>query len=322
MQNSFSSDIQKHLSPSNLHNALKEQLSKPSPFNGSTHFSVKHISPNTIRFGNRLHDALTTLIPGLPVISESFKAKTGEDREEFLSNILITENDFVILQVHGSENEERLLEPMISRGVNNKLIIVIHRPEELFLRIAKEEGVSLPEAKDITGELLKVAKAVVLLGECCIPEYQEILPNTVVVAIPIGFVPSNLSIDLSTRTSKEAITVIGSNTTWGEMRHIEDLFELLKNIKQLVHTVKVIGFAMGKFDSRSDLKQYIGNKNCWFLGNKEVLNAHNMNSFSNEKQYRKWLFNQANGRVIIRAKILENEVIPESLSKSHGDLYV
>ena len=101
---------------------------------------------------------------------------------------------------------------------------------QLILRIAAEDDVSYTVAKSLLHKKLKKVEAIVFPGACFILEYQEIFPDKIVTAIPLGFINQGIHVNLSKRMTQDAVVCIGSNTTWGEMRYIDDLVELLKSI--------------------------------------------------------------------------------------------
>ena len=308
------------LHPSQLHGRLERELASAGPERPA--LPVTQLVPNTIRsFGDRLQAAFAQTGQRLGIDSTTFHPKDLDAVAQVVAQAENDANRFLIVQVQGREGEVRLLEPVIQRGLKNPLIVYIHRPEELILRISFERNRTYSEAKGDLAHMLKGAAAVILPGACFLGEYQEMLPQRTVVAIPLGFAPSHETVLPPSRLASGAVTVIGSNTTWGEMRDLRDLLNLLEAVRKAAPGEKVVGFAQGDHDARSKLGQYLGHEGVRFLSNAEIVAGRESKAFTNEEQFRDWLHRTAAGNLIIRGRVENGSPMPESLPKETKELY-
>ena len=261
---------------------------------------------------------------------QTHQARTGDDIEFFVANSGIEQADFVLVQVHGIEGEERLLEPVLEPVVTSmrsgKLIFYIHRPEELILRFALENNCNYRAAQGNLFTLLSQADAIVLSGECFVDVYQEIVPDVVVTSIPLGFVPrpDSEQADLDSRLKSDSVQFIGSSTTWGEMRHLEDLSDLISAVVAASDgTLKITGYAAGTYKSpHCDLNSFCRRPDVVPVSNQEIIDAYNAGQFQDEEGFRDWLNKKAPGKCIVRAKRhgsgdFEMESLPESEENLH-----
>ena len=81
-----------------------------------------------------------------------------------------------------------------------------------------------------------------------VDHYERLLRKNVC-SIPHGFFEAGFE-----KTAyDQKLIVVGSITTWGEMRHLEDLIGLYDSIKLLCpkeSNLKILAYAGGKFDKR------------------------------------------------------------------------
>jgi hypothetical protein len=319
MTHSALNKIHRILKPLSLHSNLRKRLGKRRAKGAA--IEILLIVSNTLKIGPRLQKAFVDIGKKLKIKARTFTNNSGKTPQSFLASIAPTKGSFTILQVHGKEDEGRLLDFVEEGNVGRNLIVYIHRPEELILRVALENQASYVQAKRLLAEKLKPARAVVLAGNCFVSEYQKFLPETIVVSIPLGFVRPAFSIDLNERMDSKGVFCIGSHTTWGEMRHIDDVLQVLKSINHHDKTIKVIGCAMGSFDQNTFLELARENNDFLFLGNEEILDARRKRLFHNERTFREWLFQRSKGRLIVRANVKGDKPIPESFSKRYRSLY-
>jgi hypothetical protein len=311
--------INRILKPLSLHSNLRKRLAK-SGAKGPA-IEILQIQSNTLKIAQRLQAAFLEIGKKLKINVRTFSNDDGTAPQSFLASLSPTKGCFTVLQVHGKENEGRLLDFADRSNVGDNLIVYIHRPEELILRVALENQVKYGQAKHLLAEKLRLAKAVVLAGNCFIGEYQEFLPETLVVSIPLGFVRPAFSIDLNERMDSKGVFCIGSHTTWGELRHIDDVLQLLKSINRHDKTIKVIAWVMGAFDQNAFLKLAKERKDCLFLRNEEILDARQKRLFHDERTFREWLFRKSGGRLIVRANANGDTPVPENIPKRYEDLY-
>jgi class 3 adenylate cyclase len=181
-----------------------------------------------------------------------------------------------------------------------RTIVYIHRPEELILRLAQEGGISYRGAKGKLRRLLRGVGAVVLPGHSYVKEYQSIVPTVPVLAIPLGFNrtygKTNEIPDLD-----DTITFIGSDTSWGEMRHADDVSHLVKAINSLDHSLAICGYVLGTADHHCKLDQLANHPDYMCLSNAEVLSAYREGAFKSRQEFRRWLAEKGKGKVILRA---------------------
>jgi len=244
-----------------------------------------------------------------------------QDVESLVDIVSGEAQDFVLVQVQGREGEARLLEPVLRREKSGQLIVFIHRPEELILRLAEERGLTYADARSALARMMEKVDAVVLPGPCMLAEYREMLPLAAVEAIPLGFDPPTVSDVPPSRISADSIVAIGSSTTWGEMRDIDDLLNLFQATRTVDTQARVLGYALGKCDSRVDLKQYLDNEGVHFVCNDHLYSALRRGDFQDEEGFRTWLFEEAAGRLIIRARIESGTPVMESIPPAEEQLH-
>jgi len=279
-----------------------------------------HLVSNTLRSGPRLQKAFERLGRALPITAVTHTATSGQDLDQFLQAAGMLEAPFVLLQVHGTEREERLLERALKLKPPGTVVVYLHRPEELILRFAVEQACDYATAKLHLAQVLCQARAVVLPGECCLSEYQDMLPKTLVTAIPLGFAPPEGEADTAASEVREGPIFVGSATTWGEMRHLEDLSHLVAALGPRTGPGTVTGYASGKFDRHCDIEAFATRGDVVPLSNSDILAAMAEGRFGSEREFRLWLSQLAGGKTILRASLDEHgQVVAESLPEQYVD---
>ena len=146
------------------------------------------------------------------ILVEGFKNNSWEISET-------AEN--VIYQIHGapqSEEDDKVILGQIKQDIIKddqiKRVILLHRPDEIQLRF--------PELKNI---LITAKKPIGLtfLGDMHVNDSFFEAHNLIKKVIPHGF------FNISEKLQIDPI-VIGSYTTWGEMRSIEHIFKLFGEV--------------------------------------------------------------------------------------------
>ncbi len=181
-----------------------------------------------------------------------FGAKTLEKYTEgilaqgFKNNSWVVEDnaEAVVYQIHGapqSEEDDKVILEQIKQDIvktdSTKRVVLLHRPDEIQLRF--------PELQ----EILKTAKkqiGLTFLGDMHANDSFFESPNLVKKVIPHGF------FSISEKLQVEPI-VIGSHTTWGEMRSIEHIFKLLGEI--FIKESSIIGYVGGKPKEQLEVAQ-------------------------------------------------------------------
>ena len=143
-----------------------------------------------------------------------------------------------IYQIHGAPQaaeEDKIIMRMIQKDADNKVILV-HRPDEIEKRY--------PEFKDLS----KFSSCIVFLGGKHINDkFYSGFANRLV--IPHGF------FDVREVLQKDPI-IIGSYTTWGEMRSVEIVLRLLKEIFELNNNqFYIIGYLGGRPAGELDIRK-------------------------------------------------------------------
>lgn len=170
--------------------------------------------------------------------------------------------EIIVYQIHGapqSEEDDKVILEQIKQDLvkddSIKRAILLHRPDEIQLRF--------PELVDI----LKTSKnqiGLTFLGDMHVSDFDA--PNLVKKVIPHGF------FSISEKLQIEPV-VIGSHTTWGEMRSIEHIFKLLGEVFR--KNSSIVGYVGGKPKEQLD-SGFL--KNEWSELNPdievEVLDAH------------------------------------------------
>lgn len=155
----------------------------------------------------------------------------------FKNNSWVVENnaEAVVYQIHGapqSEVYDKVILKKIKQDTTKKdsvkRVILLHRPDEIQLR--------LPEIKGIF-QAINRPTGLTFLGDMHAKDSFFEAPNLIRKVIPHGF------FNISEKLQTDPI-IIGSHTTWGEMRSIEHIFKLLGEI--FSNEGSIIGYIGGK----------------------------------------------------------------------------
>ena len=144
----------------------------------------------------------------------------------------------VIYQIHGapqSEEDDKTIIGKIKGEIvkddSKKKAILLHRPDEIQLRypgLTKIlEGTTKPWG-------------LVMLGDMHIDDDFFKAKNIVRQVIPHGFFEN-----ITTKLQSDPI-IVGSHTTWGEMRSIEHILKLLGEVYKAKNDQNIIGYIGGK----------------------------------------------------------------------------
>lgn len=304
-------ELQKELQPKTLNSGLKKAIQKLAITDQSSkNIQLVHLSPNTLgSFAKKINEGFigdnnTVGISkqNIPIKSTLFIANKDELPTAFATRVesQIRDADIILLEVHAAGHEVRILEDIVKKTINGKLIVLIHRPEELLLRIKKENTVSTEEAKKILVHQLARADAIVVLGESTIARYAKLLPNKTVVAIFHPYFSAELLPQTPHRYETNSVVIIGSNTSWGELREIEDTEALVDKINS---RIKAIAYVAGRFQPQNiDMGNYIKRQHddVLFMTNEMFINAKKNKEFSDEASFRQWLYTVSdNGKKLI-----------------------
>lgn len=150
----------------------------------------------------------------------------------------------VLLQIHGSPSTEtddkNLLQNIVNFSSDSKynLLVLVHRPDEIKDRH--------PEFKHI---LAGIQSPIVLcfLGDFFVNDPFYIHKNVTNAVVPHGF------FDFEPRLQKAPI-VMGTHTTWGEMRSTDHLLKLLGHIFRQ-HLEYVVGYLGGTPENMLDVSK-------------------------------------------------------------------
>lgn len=123
-------------------------------------------------------------------------------------------------------------------------IVLIHRPEEFLLRCPT------PQQRDI---YLRGARAIVLLGQCMVDTYMKLYPLLMVKSIPHGFFDTDSHLVDEEKDEEDPIRVVGSVTTWGEMRQPLDALQLIRALprgreKEGEKKIRLVGLLAGSME--------------------------------------------------------------------------
>lgn len=135
--------------------------------------------------------------------------------------------DVVITQLHGAHNEIPVVFSLWKylQPLKVPLIVIVHRPEEVLERHSR--GLYTDELSNSGGasviDIMSGCGACVLLGEASRPDYDQALRKPVQV-IPHGFF--NCLENAPAEPFAGGVAVVGSVTTWSDMRWLSDIFAL------------------------------------------------------------------------------------------------
>ena len=149
----------------------------------------------------------------------------------------------LLVQLHGAHTEEPvafMIEAHIRQQQHQqqrpRLVVLLHRPEEILERARRGLYASAASSTDYGGSLLnsliRHADAVVLLGEAMREVYASLPGCRRCVAIPHGFFGLLSERDLVQSASTAASSddspsiVVGSITTWSDMRWVSDILRM------------------------------------------------------------------------------------------------
>lgn len=158
------------------------------------------------------------------------------------SNMLKIKTDTALIQLHGapqSASDDKIIIRHLQKNLDAHGIILFHRPDEFQDRY--------PEFKNILSKLSS-SIAITFLGSWHInnPFFKVVRVRKM---IPHGFfdLPKDFQIDP---------IVVGSDTTWGEMRSVEHAIKLIKEIFLLNRNKKlpIMGFLGGEPKEQLNLR--------------------------------------------------------------------
>jgi phosphoglycolate phosphatase-like HAD superfamily hydrolase len=291
------SELERQLKPQNLHTRLQQALAEAqqAPVFAP---AVQVISPSSLKGYVDQFQKGADSIAALARVS-TLAAKPGEDAAMAGQRLAAqkTSADVTLLHWQGSDIET----PMIAMPTPGKLMVLVHRPEEMLLRYGEEKVKSV----------LTQAGAVVLMGKAWLPSYRKLLPGKLVVAIPHGFFSPGEPVD-EKRLAPDAVNVVGAITAWGAIRDLTDIDDLLHSLRMRHPEKKVLAFAAGTFDKVNLHAREQQSDKYWFLDNRLVKQAYAEKAFADETSYRDWLYAQARGRVVVQTELF---------SASDGDLF-
>jgi 6-phosphogluconolactonase/glucosamine-6-phosphate isomerase/deaminase/phosphomannomutase len=261
------------LQPSRLDSRF-EEWKRNRPAGNAPPVRIVHLFPRSLqRYAFNLDNGLRG--SGLPVEI----AELSDDR-----------TDIALVQLHGAESESPVA------GYSGRKIVLVHRPEETLKRFNEAQ----------ISDFLGNAEAIVLLGESWVNEYRKRFPEKVVVAIPHGFFEAG-QIEPH-RLEPHTIQVVGSVTTWGEMRRLDDAIKLIRALKEQGSHSPILGYLGGTIDpKREDINRFKNDHDVWLLSNSEIQSAGDLGKYRDFFSFRKWLYDEARDRIIIRT-----DTAPES----------
>lgn len=154
--------------------------------------------------------------------------------------------DFTVYQIHGAPTaleEDRKIISKLKRGLDDpsgpKIVVLLHRPDEIQDR--------LPELKRVFDNA-KRRFGLVFFGEWHLSDDFYCSSNAVKTIIPHGFFTFK-------PIFKTKPIVIGTNTTWGEMRSVKQAIELIDKVFELKGQTDIIGYLGGKPKEELDIKK-------------------------------------------------------------------
>ena len=242
--------------------------------------------------------ALPPLIPSSNTVpDEEFVSRVLSGYSDALSSLPTpTSNLTVLWQWHGAGHEIPViqLQSHLPFSAQVKHIALLHRPEELILRVT-------PSAIRTT---LAPFSQVVVMGPSCVPLYSSLLSAPTVRSIPHGFFSPGVDAAAHSYDSSTPL-VIGSRTTWGELRNLADLLSLSSALIDAATPMSppFVVYASGVFQDfpEHSLLSYPSSA-FWLLDDEELGTASEAKEFTDQKSYRVWLHGKADGRVVIRSR--------------------
>eukprot|EP00475_Leptophrys_vorax_P009802 TRINITY_DN16495_c0_g1_i6.p1 TRINITY_DN16495_c0_g1~~TRINITY_DN16495_c0_g1_i6.p1 ORF type:complete len:434 (+),score=108.45 TRINITY_DN16495_c0_g1_i6:1355-2656(+) len=244
--------------------------------NNNSCFSFINFAPTSLeRYALKLQE-------GFEKLKDIARCQTVIKGSLEFKEALQTTCDASIIQIHGSENEDPITDCLEFPG--RVRIVLVHRPEEFILR-RSTEGLEF---------LYRVADVVVLLGKCMVNHYQRLLKPKRVVMIPHGF----FDVGYQKSKSDAELIVIGSVTTWGEMRHLRDLLDLHEKVRaNAPDSLRLLAYAAGKFDKRASIDEL--GKEFFKLDNEEAMTALSKAEFHDAESLSLWIMSRANGKPVL-----------------------
>ena len=283
-----------------------------------THLQTGFLTPPIVKILNddqRIEDFRSNIF-------REFDGLVQKEREDDILHIN--------LQWHGAGHEQpiiSLLPSLLKNFPECKISVLVHRPEEVLLRLMKDkQEMNNEESHPLNATemetLLKEEFIIlcgnnetssnkvtfVLPGPSCLTSYAPLLPKHVKIkVIPHGFFNVG-SIGAEERYNCDRIHVIGSRTTWGELRALSHLIELaaeinLQNDEMGGEANKYIFFASGNFQhvDEHEISVLRCNPKVWILDDGEI--DANSSEFdpTSISSFKNWLYKTSKKRVIIRS---------------------
>lgn len=172
------------------------------------------------------------------ILVQGFLNNFWEARKGPPSSLSTTKADAVLYQIHGSphaKEEDAIILKMLAHALasnrkQRKIVVLLHRPDEIQVRYPALKNILLKAKKEI---------GLVFLGNKHISDEFFPVQHIRKKIIPHGF------FDLKPEFQIDPI-VIGSHTTWGEMRSIEHALKLLIEVFRLGSDRNIVGYLGGK----------------------------------------------------------------------------
>ncbi|MFA5143646.1 MAG: glucose-6-phosphate isomerase family protein [Candidatus Omnitrophota bacterium] len=177
-------------------------------------------------------------------------------------------------------------------------------------------------ASDLEKALGKSDK-VVLLGNAEVATYAARCGTDKAMAIPHGF----FNINPQAAAPKDlTISVVGSVTTWSDMRWVKDVVGLVKEIRRRSVETKALGYVAGKFVPYKnpdgtvvdELRELRTNPDCIILKAEDLESAYRQTGgFTDLASFKTWLWERSDGGKIV---IVDGEINKEEVKKLQASL--
>eukprot|EP00743_Colponemidia_sp_Colp-15_P010141 GILK01011138.1.p1 GENE.GILK01011138.1~~GILK01011138.1.p1 ORF type:complete len:439 (+),score=73.45 GILK01011138.1:26-1342(+) len=229
--------------------------------------------------------------------TDDYLQRCGRHLESIVSDNR-DKSQLMIVQWHGAEHEIPVVPLLLGASnplsdVSSPTIVIIHRPEEIVLRYGKAK----------VCDLLSTASAVVLLGNCSVPEYQQMLPRKLVTSIPHGFFAVG-----SPSSASDGVLILGTTTAMGEMRHLEDVIHVTVGAHEAAETygdLSVVGLVTAKLTPRAARELEQLQRHGWFNSRvvscsaQELEDAYQSQQYIDISSFRTWIAKRYRGYVVI-----------------------
>ncbi len=247
------------------------------------------------KFGNKLEQGLATA--GLP-----WKVSGFDITDSGGAQVQFEGGRKLFPRKSGTDGSVRLYVEVLEteRGEAPKLVETMRKVMDSFVSSNPNTQVPAASKHTLLERAFDKAIKVVLLGNAEVPTYVARCGADKAMAIPHGF----FNINSQAAVPKDlSVSVVGSVTTWSDMRWIGDVVGLIKEIRKRSSSTKALGYVAGKFvpyknpdtgNTIDELNELRSSPDCIILEAEDIESAYQQaGGFTDLASFKAWLWERS-----------------------------